>query len=109
MLIILAINHNHENMFADNLSEIILVSLGVLNLLAFLIMLDDKVKSNSPGAERISEGLMFFLAAAFGSLGIYLGMFVCRHKTKKWYFLIGLPLLILENAATAYLVYRFLV
>lgn len=68
-------------------------------------MLLDKIKSARPGSERISEGMMFFLAAAFGSLGIYAGMFACRHKTRKWYFLIGIPLLIIQNTALAYLIY----
>jgi len=86
-----------------------LIPFFLINLLSFLIMLLDKVKSNSQGSERISEGMMFFLAAAFGSLGIYLGMFACRHKTKKWYFLIGIPLLMLQNAATIYLLYLFFI
>jgi uncharacterized membrane protein YsdA (DUF1294 family) len=86
----------------------ILALFGLINLVAFLIMLDDKIKSTNPGAERISEGLMFFIAAAFGSIGIYLGMFAFRHKTRKWYFLIGIPLLIVQNMAAVYLVYLFL-
>ena len=68
-------------------------------------MLIDKVRSAKPGQERISEGMMFFLAAAFGSFGIYAGMFAFRHKTRKWYFLIGIPLLMAENLASAYLLY----
>lgn len=80
----------------------------LINLLAFLIMLNDKVKSVSAGTERISEGLLFFLAAFFGSLGVYAGMFAFRHKTKKWYFLFGIPLLFIENLATLYLLYLFL-
>lgn len=71
-------------------------------------MLLDKIKSTTPGAERISEGLLFFMATAFGSFGVYAGMFAIRHKTKKWYFLIGIPLLMVENLATAYLIYFFL-
>jgi uncharacterized membrane protein YsdA (DUF1294 family) len=76
-----------------------------VNLIAFFIMLADKIRSAKPGAERISEGMLFFLAAAFGSVGVYAGMFVFRHKTRKWYFLIGIPLLIAQNAAAIYLVY----
>ena len=73
-----------------------------------MIMLADKIKSAKPGAERISEGMLFFLATAFGSVGVYAGMFVFRHKTRKWYFLAGIPLLVLQNAAVLYLVYLFL-
>lgn len=86
----------------------VLVGLGAVNLFAFIIMLADKIKSAQPGRERISEGQLFFLAAMFGSLGVYAGMFIFRHKTRKWYFLIGVPLLMIENLATAYLIYYFL-
>jgi uncharacterized membrane protein YsdA (DUF1294 family) len=66
----------------------------------------DKIKSGIDGAMRISEGKLFFMATAFGSLGVYAGMFAFRHKTQKWYFLVGMPLLILQNIAFAFLVYK---
>jgi uncharacterized membrane protein YsdA (DUF1294 family) len=94
-------------MLINNFSLSILLIFGLINLSAFLIMLADKIKSTHPGAERISEGKLFFLAAAFGALGVYAGMFACRHKTRKWYFLAGIPLLILQNASLAYLIYLF--
>ncbi|HBO16853.1 MAG TPA: DUF1294 domain-containing protein [Candidatus Moranbacteria bacterium] len=78
-----------------------------VNLLAFLVMFLDKVKSKKSGAERISEGMLFFLAAAFGSVGVYAGMFAFRHKSRKWYFLIGIPILILQNCAFLYLLFLF--
>ena len=87
----------------------ILIFFSAINLAAFFIMLSDKIRSTRPGAERISEGMLFFLATAFGSLGVYAGMFAFRHKTRKWYFLIGIPLLIIQNAAVLYLIYLFLI
>lgn len=86
----------------------IIIVLAAINLIAFLVMLIDKLKSVNSNTQRISEGMIFFLATAFGSLGVYLGMFIFRHKTQKWYFLIGIPLLIVQNAAMAYLIYLFL-
>jgi len=85
----------------------IIAPLIIINLIAFIIMLVDKIKSTKPGAERISEGMLFFMATVFGSFGVYAGMFAVRHKTQKWYFLIGIPLLMIENLATAYLIYLF--
>lgn len=58
--------------------------------------------------DRTPEGLLFFMAAAFGSIGVYAGMLTFRHKTKKWYFQLGIPLLILQNLATAYLIREIL-
>jgi len=85
--------------------NIILAILLFVNLAAFLTMIIDKQRSRLAGRERISEGMMFFLATIGGSLGIYLGMFAVSHKTRKWYFLVGLPLLLLENLAFAYVLY----
>lgn len=80
----------------------------VVNLVAFLVMLIDKQKSRQNGAERISEGLLFFMATFFGSFGVYAGMLTFRHKTKKWYFLIGIPLLMAENCAFLFVIYLVL-
>lgn len=79
-----------------------------MNLLAVLVMYIDKRKSRKEGSERVSEGLLFFLATVFGSVGVFFGMFTFRHKTRKWYFLIGIPLLFLQNMALLYVIYLLL-
>lgn len=68
----------------------------------------DKMKSRNKNAERISEGALFFMAAAFGSVGVYLGMFTFHHKTRKWTFIIGVPLLMLQNIVFLSVTYDFL-
>ncbi|MDH4330222.1 MAG: DUF1294 domain-containing protein [Candidatus Moranbacteria bacterium] len=75
----------------------------VVNVIAFFVMMIDKVQSRKSGNSRISEGLLFFMAVFFGSLGVYAGMFVLRHKTRKWYFIIGIPMLIIQNISFLYL------
>lgn len=81
--------------------------LVAINVIAFVIMWVDKIKSTKPGTPRISEGMLFFMATIFASFGVYAGMFAFRHKTKKWYFLLGIPLLMAENLITAYQIYLF--
>jgi uncharacterized membrane protein YsdA (DUF1294 family) len=90
-------------------NELIIMAIFSLamNLLAFFLMFLDKIKSKKNNAERISEGMLFFLATVFGSVGVYMGMFVFRHKTQKWYFLVGIPMLIIQNSAFLYLAYSF--
>jgi uncharacterized membrane protein YsdA (DUF1294 family) len=78
------------------------------NIIAFFVMLWDKVKSRKKNSERISEGMLFFMATAFGSIGVFAGMFVFHHKTRKWYFMLGIPLLIAQNTAFLYVLYSFL-
>lgn len=92
----------------QNLSLFLILFFLAINLMAFLIMLLDKNKSKGKGVERISEGMLFFLATIFGSVGVLAGMFAFRHKTQKWYFLIGIPMLILQNVALLYLFHLLL-
>lgn len=86
---------------------ILALFLGV-NLAAFLVMGWDKWRSRQTGAERIPEGLLFFMAIALGSLGVFVGMFAFRHKTQTWYFLLGVPLAIIQNIVTLYALSDFL-
>ncbi len=84
--------------------------LAAINIFTFLVMANDKRKSiRGGGTERISEGLIFFMATIFGSVGVYAGMLLLRHKTRKWYFQVGIPLLILQNLATLYLIREVLI
>ena len=73
--------------------EIVLIVLGVLNLVSFSLMAYDKHCAKA-GKWRISEKAMFIAAACFGGLGGVLGMTVCRHKTKHWYFKVFFPLML---------------
>ena len=91
-----------------NALQILIGIFAAINLFAFFMMARDKRKSIcGNGKKRTPEGIIFFLAAAFGSIGVYLGMLTFRHKTKKWYFQIAIPLLILQNIATINLAWNF--
>ena len=46
-------------------------------------------------ARRIPESTLFVLALIGGSLGSILGMHLFRHKTRHWYFLYGLPAILI--------------
>lgn len=90
------------------INSLLLTIFALINVGAFTIMLWDKAQSTQKGRERVSEGMLFFLATIFGSVGIYAGMTLIRHKTRKWYFIIGIPLLIVENLATLYVINLYL-
>lgn len=91
------------------LEHILIGVVVAINLFAFIVTWNDKRKSiEGAHLDRTPEGLLFFLASAFGSLGVYLGMLLLRHKTRKWYFQLGIPLLILQNLAMFYMVSELL-
>jgi len=92
----------------ENIFVILMTLFATINLLAFFVMLLDKNNARKNGAERISEGMLFFMAVAFGNIGVYAGMLAFRHKTKKWYFIVGIPLIMLQNFSSLYLCYLLL-
>ncbi|MES2966538.1 MAG: DUF1294 domain-containing protein [Patescibacteria group bacterium] len=90
------------------IEQILIAILAVINIFAFFVMANDKQKSIAGGnIERTPEGVLFFLAAAGGSLGIYTAMILLRHKTRKWYFQVGIPLIIMQNVATGYVLWQY--
>ena len=82
--------------------------LFLVNIIALLVMWQDKVKSRQGNdANRTPEGVLFLLCAGFGSVGVYVAMIMLRHKNRKWYFQIGVPLLLFQNVATVYLICQY--
>lgn len=70
-------------------------------------MLLDKQKAKK-NKWRVPEKTLFLLALLGGSLGTTLGMNVFRHKTKHWYFVVGMPLiLVLQIGVYIFLKVKF--
>ena len=80
--------------------------LAAVNLVTFTVYGVDKAKARR-GAWRVPEKTLFLLPLLGGSLGALLGMLTFRHKTKHWYFVWGVPAILLAQAAlAAWLLYR---
>lgn len=67
--------------------------LVIINALAFLFMLTDKIKAKK-NRWRIPEKTLLGLCAIGGSLGGYIAMQLFRHKTKHPQFSIGIPVML---------------
>lgn len=76
------------------LFELLRYYLIIVNIVGFAIMGIDKKKAIR-GAWRIPEASLFFTACIGGSLGCIFGMQYFRHKTKHWYFKIGMPAILI--------------
>lgn len=86
----------------------IIIYFIVINIIAFLAMLVDKKKAKK-GSWRIKETTLFTLVLLGGGIGGIAGMYAFRHKTKKLYFTIGFPvILICEIVLVIYAVIKFL-
>ena len=70
----------------------------LLNLISFGLMAYDK-RCAKAGRWRVPEKALFLAAACFGGLGGVLGMQLCHHKTKHWYFKVFFPLMLVIQAA----------
>ncbi len=73
----------------------------LINALGLFIMLVDKQKAKA-GAWRIPESTLLTVAVIGGSIGVLTGMYVFRHKTRKWKFFIGIPLILAVQLAAIY-------
>ena len=73
--------------------ELIPVYLLGMNILGFSLMFSDKRRA-ARGRWRIPERTLFLAAVFGGSLGSILGMWLFHHKTKHWYFALGMPLIL---------------
>jgi uncharacterized membrane protein YsdA (DUF1294 family) len=78
----------------------LIIYIVTLNVLTFAMMGNDKRKAKKH-LWRTPEINFFILSLIGGSLGTLLGMYSFRHKTKKWYFRFGLPILLLIQVGIA--------
>lgn len=51
---------------------------------------------------RVSEKTLFIIAGLLGGIGVYIGIYTFKHKTKKTNFTIGIPVIIIINMFCIY-------
>lgn len=72
--------------------------LVIINIITFAVFGIDKKKAID-GKFRVSELTLFVLSLLGGSLGGLIAMHTFYHKTRKWYFKFGIPLILVAWAA----------
>lgn len=83
-------------------TKILIGYLIVMNITGFSIMGIDKQRAKRH-AFRIPEKVLFLASILGGSIGTWAGMYVFRHKTRHWYFVVGMPAILLLQMAGWYL------
>jgi len=76
-----------------NSFDIIILYAVAVNVVSFIVMGVDKRKAIKR-AWRIPESTLFVLAIIGGSLGSIIAMHLFHHKTRHWYFLYGMPVIL---------------
>ena len=85
------------------LIKLLILYLLIINAAGLLLMLVDKIKTKK-NLWRIPEVMFFVIAAIGGSIGSLAGMYLCRHKTKHFHFILGIPLILAIQIMTVILI-----
>ncbi|QGH21741.1 DUF1294 domain-containing protein [Clostridium butyricum] len=80
--------------------KIIFLYLIVINICGFLIMFIDKIRAVHK-EWRIPEKTLMFVSLIGGSIGMFAGMHIFRHKTKHIKFTLGVPFIFIIELITA--------
>ena len=75
--------------------------LVIMNLAGVAVMGMDKAKAKKH-AWRIPEKTLFFVSLIGGSIGTWAGMYLFHHKTKHWYFVTGMPAILILQIMIAW-------
>ncbi len=91
--------------FASFFSEhqILLIYLSIINIIAFIAFGIDKLNAIA-GRSRIRIITLLGIAFVGGSIGALIAMYAFRHKTRKDYFTVGIPLMIIMQIALIFFV-----
>ncbi len=88
--------------------QYILIAIALINFAGFVVVADDKRRARKK-RWRIPEATLFLIAAAGGSIGVFSGMLIFRHKTRHWYFMAGIPFILAVQLIIACLAYAGLI
>ena len=91
-----------------SLTTILIVYLIIINISTFIIFGIDKRRAVK-NRWRIAESTLFLLALIGGSIGAEAGMYVFHHKTKHLRFVIGIPLIFILQAVSAFFIWKTLI
>ena len=83
--------------------RILLIYLAVVNILTIIVFGVDKMNAKS-NRQRVRIVILLGLAFIGGSVGALIGMYGFHHKTKKAYFTVGVPLILLMQVVVLFYV-----
>ena len=84
--------------------KIVIVYFIIINCVGITVMGVDKSRAVHHGW-RIPEKILFLVSVMGGSVGTWLAMYLFRHKTRHWYFVVGMPLILLMQIAAVVFYY----
>ena len=87
----------------------LVIYLALISLISIIVCIYDKVISKRERVElRIPEKVLLILSALGGSVAMYITMQITHHKTKHTKFMIGIPVIMILQAALVVCYFYFL-
>ena len=88
--------------------QVLTVYAAVISVLSVLVCIYDKVIAKSGRVKlRIPEKSLFVWSAAGGSVALLATMLLIRHKTKHPSFMVGIPVIVVLQAALIWALLHF--
>lgn len=88
-------------------SQLLLIYLVLINLVSIIVTISDKYKAIKH-KWRVPESTLLLLSAMGGSVAMYVTMLIIRHKTKHPKFMIGIPVIIVLQFISIFLIWRYI-
>ena len=86
----------------------LIVYLAIISIISIIVCVYDKIAAKVAQRHRTREATLLILSALGGSVAMFLTMQIIRHKTKHLKFMLGIPAIIVVQAALIALLYFIL-
>ena len=88
--------------------SIFLAYIAIMSIISIVVCIYDKKISKKNRVElRTSEKTLLLLSALGGSVAMYITMLIIRHKTKHFKFMVGIPVIMVLQAALIFALFHF--
>ncbi len=93
----------------ENLAlSIFLAYIAIISVISIIVCIYDKKISKKNRVElRAPERTLLLLSALGGSIAMFMTMLLVRHKTKHVKFMLGIPLIMIAQAAAVFALFYF--
>ena len=78
-----------------------------ISVISIIVCIYDKIAAKHNPRHRTREATLLLLSALGGSVAMLTTMLIIRHKTKHVKFMLGIPVIIIIQAALIYALFHF--
>ncbi|MBO5415551.1 MAG: DUF1294 domain-containing protein [Clostridia bacterium] len=90
------------------LRTILLIYIIAISVISVIVCCYDKFAAKHITRHRTRESSLLLFSALGGSVAMLITMLIIRHKTKHAKFMVGIPIIIIIQAAAVFLLFKLL-